>query len=405
MKAWMYVLALLVGLNVQTTQAQLRKGAQIGKTPKKVVGTQQAEPAPTNITKGNDAPVKGGDTQTSPRPRPTADPINPNAQTGGVQTGGIKPSPTNTTGGFGKPRAGIEQILTPQELGQVQPVIVKNENGSTNWTDGYIEATGKCFIDRAKWKIPGQAEELSKTGADALARRNLLALISKVRIIDTVTLVNQVFDRQVTMQILDGYIKNAYRIGNYTITENYIEVTFRMNLLEGENSVAEAAGRVIEKAVSQGKTIAGQPTIQPNPVADAQIQAQLVQEMQNQGLNANNPLLLNVTNQNGQPSLFPSIKFVTEDGKEVVIPTAPFLNGNTDVKNAAQQAMPYFKLTKDILKQLNIKGQPLLNAIIDYDGSIKVNVKDQPKGAKIIEVLKKVGSVALKFLPTLVALF
>lgn len=303
------------------------------------------------------------------------------------------------------PGKGATEIVTlpkpiplPKEIKQeeVQPVIVKGENGSsTNWTEGYIEATGKCFIDRQKFTLPGQAEELCKTGAEVMARRNLLIQIEKVRIIDTVTLVNEVFDRQVTKQILDGYVRNSYRVGEYKVTNDYVEVTMRMNLRDGNNSVAEAATKVIQRAIQDGGAVASD--------ADANINlGEVASAVSQGGFSQNNPLMMNITQQAGaQPSLFPTLKFITEDGKELLVSTAPMLS---QIKGA-DQAMSYVKLGKGILKQMNIKGYNVVDGILNNDGSVSIHLKNQPNAAKFLDILKKYGAVALKYLPMVLALF
>lgn len=352
-----------------------------------------AQPRKGEVIVKDPTPVK---TETTP-PR-TID-ATPQAVKPPVGTLPIFTKPTEVTPGKGSTGAVTlpKPIPLPKEikLEEVQPVITKGDDGaSTNWTEGYIEATGKCFIDRQKFNLPGQAEELCKTGAEAMARRNLLIQIEKVRIIDTVTLVNQVFDRQVTRQILDGYIRNAYRVGEYKITNDYVEVTMRMNLRDGNNSVAEAATKVIRKAMEDGGAVDMNADAYMNP-------AQVQQEMAVQGFTQNNPLMMNITQQNGaQPSLFPTLKFITEEGKELLVSTAPIMS---QIKGA-DQAMSYVKLGKSVLKQMNIKGYSVIDGILNQDGSISIHLKNQPDASKFLGILSKYGSMALKYLPMLLAL-
>lgn len=378
-----FSILLILALSMQVAIAQPRKGD---------VQTD---------TKGSTSDGKGGNQQ-SPKPstdikNPSNDAFSPRPKT----TLNLYPKVTeaNVTPGTGStaPVTLPKTIVLPKEIKQedVKPVIVKGENGSsTNWTENYIEAVGKCFIDRQKFTLPGQAEDLCKTGAEVMARRNLLIQIEKVRIIDTVTLINEVFDRQVTKQILDGYIRNAYRVGEYKVTNDYVEVTMRMNLRDGDNSVAEAATKVLRKAIEDGGAVAGE--------ADANIDAKdISQAIAQGGYSQSNPLMMNIQQEAGaQPSLFPTLKFITEDGKELMVSTAPILG---QIKGA-DQAMSYIKLGKDILKQMNIKGYNVIDGILNQDGSVSINLKNQPKAGKFFEILKRYGGMALKFLPMVLAL-
>lgn len=381
-------------LSAMATQAQL------------IIGGTSVTPLPssegTSSTKGNTLPtttisttsskedlepipgVLTGSTkgQTSPSSTPiTGQVISNGGGTTKTNTTPPKPVVVSIPGGDGKP------ITTA-------PVVTHNPNGNsyTNWTEGYIEAVGKCFIDRQKFNLPGQADDLAKTGAEAIARRNLLIQVQQVRIIDTVTLVNQVFDRQTTLQILDGYVRNAYRVGDYKISDSYVEVVMRMPLT-GQNSVADAASQSIRNSMSNGKIAVS--NTNPYTVANQQ---QVLQAMNEFGVNPQNPLMLNVENNGGEPSLYPTINFVSEDGKVVKLNPLQYLP-----QNGLAQATPYLQISKDVLAQMGANGQNILNGVLNPDGSITINMKDQTKGAKFLAVLKKIGSVALSALPWIVS--
>lgn len=356
-------------------------------------GLQTVEPvanAGGSTTKGNTTPLSTLPTSTKGQTSPVSTPGLTTLENGGgkgnTNTSPItppKPVMVTIPGGDGKPV-------------ETQPVVTHNAagNASTNWTEGYIEAVGKCFIDRQKFNLPGQADELAKTGAEAIARRNLLIQVQQVRILDTVTLVNQVFDRQTTLQILDGYVRNAYRVGDFKVSDAYVEVVMRMPLYGGQNSVADAASQSIRTAMATGKISVSN----TNPYTTAN-QQQVLQAMNEAGVNPQNPLLLNVENNGGQPSLYPTINFVDADGKTVKLNPLQYLPAN-----GLAQATPYLQISKDILTQMGASGQNILNGVLNPDGTITINMKDQVKGAKFLAVLKKIGSVALSALPWVVSL-
>lgn len=359
-----------------------------GIQPTSPVGATKGETSATALNGG----TKG---QTTPINTPTTV-INPGrGEVVGTQLGG------NVVKGNTSPVNPPKPVLvtlpgTDGKPIETQPVVTHNEAGtaSTNWTEGYIEAVGKCFIDRQKFNLPGQAEELAKTGAEVVARRNLLIQIQQVRILDTVTLVNQVFDRQVTLQILDGYVRNAYRVGDFKVADAYVEVVMRMPLHGGQNSVAEAASQSIRTAMANGKIAIDN----PNPYTTAN-QQQVMQAMAEAGINAQNPLMLNVQNNGGQPSLYPTINFVDENGQTIKLNPLQYLP-----QSGLAQATPYLQLSKEVLAQMGSNGQNILNGILNPDGSITINTKDQLKGTKFLAVLKKIGSVALSALPWVVSL-
>lgn len=342
------------------------------------INDTRTDPNPSVTT-----PTKGGSTTNTnpPKGQVIGQPIEGNVVKG--NTTPSKPVMVTIPGGDGKPV-------------ETQPVVTHNAEGnsSTNWTEGYIEAVGKCFIDRQKFSLPGQADELAKTGAEAIARRNLLIQVQQVRILDTVTLVNQVFDRQTTLQILDGYVRNAYRVGDYKVADSYVEVVMRMPLYGGQNSVADAASQSIRQAMANGKIAVNN----TNPYTTAN-QQQVMQAMSEFGVNPQNPLLLNVENNGGQPSLYPTINFVDENGQVVKLNPLQYLP-----QNGLAQATPYLQISKDILSQMGANGQNILNGVLNADGTITINMKDQVKGAKFLKVLKKIGSVALSALPWVVSL-
>lgn len=394
-----YVLSFLL-LCASYSQAQLVIGgrpvtplpventpAKGGIQPTSPVGTTKGETSATvlNGGKGQTTPINTPTTTTNPgRGEVVGTPLSGNVVKGNTSPVNTpKPVLVTLPGTDGKP---IE----------TQPVVTHNAEGnaSTNWTEGYIEAVGKCFIDRQKFNLPGQAEELAKTGAEVVARRNLLIQIQQVRILDTVTLVNQVFDRQVTLQILDGYVRNAYRVGDFKVTDSYVEVVMRMPLHGGQNSVAEAASQSIRAAMANGKIAIDN----PNPYTTAN-QQQVLQAMAEAGVNAQNPLMLNVQNNGGQPSLYPTINFVDENGQVIKLNPLQYLP-----QNGLAQATPYLQLSKEVLAQMGSNGQNILNGILNPDGSITINTKDQLKGTKFLAVLKKIGSVALSALPWVVSL-
>jgi hypothetical protein len=326
------------------------------------------------------------------------------------------PTVANNTNGTGKNTAKppVEPVSTNlPNRGKGTPTITEQKpttgkptstgNGSTNWSEGYIEATGRCFLSPEKFTVPGQAEELCKEGAKVMARRNLLALTKEVRIIDTVTLLNQMFDRQVTYQILDGWVRGSEQVGDYTITPYYVEVKMRMPLYKGSGSVASVAAQSIGQNPNAAPLF--RQMMPENTNTTAAPTAAAMEGLRNDMLAAgvtlpadgSLPMVLNTRTTDGspvQPSLFPSLKINMPDGSVQTVNLAqyfPNMQGGGDFPR-------YFQASKDVLTSLNGKNIPVLDMIQAKDGSFSVDIAKIPQSTKFGKFMKDFGKVALDVL-------
>jgi|GEM_PF-6006649 len=113
----------------------------------------------------------------------------------------------------------------------------KEYYGEINWTTGEIEAQGVCFFKPSVMGVEYDIE-LSKAGAEADAKANLIAIINGTKVHDTVT-VAKFSDNQsvshITQAITEGHIR-AMLVGEPKINGNKVTVTMRANIY-GQGSI------------------------------------------------------------------------------------------------------------------------------------------------------------------------
>lgn len=265
----------------------------------------------------------------------------------------------------------LVSVLTQAQNNQY---IENKTNGQVNWTEQFIEAKGKTFIDTARWNLHGQAEDMAQRGAIVVAQRNLLEIVEVVKITGTTTVKDKVTGGDLIITQVEGVIKGAQQVGEPEITKNYVQVTLRMPIY-AQNGLAPL---VHEKEENQ--------QIEDNetPPADPQNMEEKNTDIQEEEIPEQ--LALNVDNKEFNPAMFP--KFVDEKGNLVL--------DLSQYYDAEKGEFPkYMKLTKDVLKTgKNKKGIEIIDAIEDMNGNLKINPNDIPKVKDWVKNLTKVGKIA-----------
>jgi len=126
----------------------------------------------------------------------------------------------------------------------VQIIEKIGNNGSVNWSAGYIEAVGiGAPPDRAMGKP--QARPMALRAAEQVAKRNLLEITKGVRIDSTTVIRDYTVESDVINSQVEGFIKGALIVKQDYMSDGTVEVTVRMPLL-GNFSQA-IMPRILEK--------------------------------------------------------------------------------------------------------------------------------------------------------------
>ena len=329
---------------------------------------------------------KGG---TTPTPRsngveshdvqtPNNDPFNSNPKSpatnpkGGTTTTPPKPRTTTSTT-VPKPRVTIGSQNV--ELNEDQHVVQQHENGQVDWTNQYVEAKGICFINRQKFTIEQQAIEMAKRGAEVVAKANLLEIVEGIQIVRETTVKDMMAESDIVTTRVEGVLKGARTVGEPVITKDAVEITVRVPLYD-KNGIAPVVKRQLDTQNPLNN-------VNINPVsANPAIQDSL------------SNFVLNFTDGQFNPALFPVI---TDQNGKLLIDLSQYYD---PIKG---QFPPYIKLGKDLLKNLSLnKGVEVLDAIQDFDGSIRINTDAQPKARKWLKWIKELGTFAIPFIISLI---
>lgn len=110
--------------------------------------------------------------------------------------------------------------------------------GEINYTTKTIEAIGVAFLN-PNHLANGRdyAVELARVGAEATGRANLLKVIKKVRIVDTVKVEDQLGAKRITIETIEGWVR-AMPSGDPIVTDNKVTVKMRL-ILDSEASSLE----------------------------------------------------------------------------------------------------------------------------------------------------------------------
>ena len=260
-----------------------------------------------------------------------------------------------------------------------KPVIDNKENGKVNWTEQYVEATGTSFMDFEKFKLEGQAADMAKRGAIVIAQRNLLEIIEGVRVTSQTVVKDLVTESDIIMTRLDGKIKGAQIVGEPVVTKTSVKVTLRVPIYDQQKGIAP----IVQQAMTDKDLELGKRISQNN---QASLKSGTTEEL--------SAVAFDFKGNTYNPSIFP--KFVDKDGK-VILDLTEYYNPETG------EFPKYLQLTKDIFKETKFKeGVSIIDALIDKDGNIKVDITKNDKVKKwfdtITNVVSKVAPFVISFI-------
>ena len=111
----------------------------------------------------------------------------------------------------------------------VQIIEKIGNNGSVNWSAGYIEAVG---IGAPPEKAMGkpQARPMALRAAEQVAKRNLLEITKGVRIDSTTVVRDFTVESDIINSQVEGFIKGALIVKQDYMSDGTVEVTVRMPL-------------------------------------------------------------------------------------------------------------------------------------------------------------------------------
>jgi hypothetical protein len=160
-----------------------------------------------------------------------------------------------------------DQTVTPGKNNQVQPktiikdtldiksilnkgktVVTGNDTSKVNWTEQYIEAKGWTVMDKVTYTIEGQAELMARSGAIAVAQRNLLEIIEGVRVVGETTVKDCITTDDYVYKKVDGIVKGAEMVGEPVVKGNIVEVTMRIPMYQNKGASSSLAGTLLDPA-------------------------------------------------------------------------------------------------------------------------------------------------------------
>jgi hypothetical protein len=365
MKRLILITSLLIAccVNVNAQKSGFNKGQ----------GKPQKETSPaTTVTESENAPTNGGGSvkgNTTPKSNP-----------GGSVKGQTSPSENgSTTIPKGNPKGTPkgETNTLPTELPKPEPIVEEFDNGQIDWSSQFVEATGVCIIDKQKFPNERQAIEMAKRGAAVIAKANLLEIVQGVRIIRETTVKDMMAESDIVQTRLDGVLKGARTVGEPRIADGAVEVTVRVPIYE-RNGIAP----IIQQELN--KKSGGEPSGGTEKVNLSTDEAQALTDSLSK-------YILNFKDGNFLPTMFPTIK-----GDGVSLDLSKLYD---PIKG---KFPPYLKLTEQMFKDLQFKqGTKIIDAIQDFDGTIKVDTKKQPNAGKWLQWLKMIGTTAAPFVLSL----
>lgn len=126
----------------------------------------------------------------------------------------------------------LENLRSQDTVGMSEwtQIIEKiGNNGSVNWSAGYIEAVG---IGAPPEKMMGkpQARPMALRAAEQVAKRNLLEITKGVRIDSTTVVKDFTVESDIINSQVEGFIKGALVVKQDYMSDGTVEVTVRMPL-------------------------------------------------------------------------------------------------------------------------------------------------------------------------------
>lgn len=187
--------------------------------------------------------------------------------------------------------------------------------GSVNWTDGYVEAVGIGAPPERSFGKPNQ-RPMAVRAAMLDAYRNLLEVVSGVRVDSTTTIRDFVVESDIINTQVQGMVKGAKTMKQEYLSDGTVEVTVRMPL--SGNFAAVIVPRILEKRQAAPRTPAPAAPQAPaaSPASGGEVFTGLVVDAR--GIQA-------------RPAMSPRI--IDEKGQEV------YGSMNVDREYAVQQGM------------------------------------------------------------------
>jgi len=130
--------------------------------------------------------------------------------------------------------AGIGQIGAENLEEEESIVVVSQSNGSIDWSNGIVQATGMGFPrpDSGNARL---AEEGARRAATVVARRNLLEIVQGI-VVDSHTVVkNFMVEKDIINNKVQGIVKNSRVVKEERLPDGGYRVTLQMSL-KGEFS-------------------------------------------------------------------------------------------------------------------------------------------------------------------------
>lgn len=270
-----------------------------------------------------------------------------------------------------------------------KPVIETLPNGSINWTQQYVEATGQSVLDTARFKNKAQARAMATRGAVVVAQRNLLEIIKGVTIVGETTVEDMITTSDKIQSRVEGIVKGATQVGKAVEVDGLIEVTMRIPLYSSEGLapvLVDSLEHIIEKETTldnaRMSTNSDESTVNKSTTAPPSSGIDLT----------NKPFVFNLNGQKIDPALFPVI---TDSTGNLVLDLSKFYDPK---KGKFPQ---YLQLGKDIAKTANFKkGVEVIDIIQNSNGKFVISekVKKKINWEKIGKVAKQIGKFAMLFI-------
>ncbi|MCZ6801365.1 MAG: hypothetical protein O7F12_12845, partial [Nitrospirae bacterium] len=129
---------------------------------------------------------------------------------------------------------GTGQLGAENVENQDSIVLVSQLNGSIDWSNGIVQATGMGFPnpDSGNARV---AEEVARRAATVVARRNLLEIVQGI-VVDSHTLVkNFMVEQDIIHNKVQGIVKNSQVVKEERLPDGGYRITLQMPL-KGELS-------------------------------------------------------------------------------------------------------------------------------------------------------------------------
>ena len=202
--------------------------------------------------------------------------------------------------------------------------VEKVNQGSINWSQGYIEAVGIGAVpDRSIGK--SNARPMALRAAVVVAQRNLLEITKGVQIDSTTTVKDFMVESDIVNSKVEGLVKGAQVVKTEYLADTTVEVTLRMPLNGGV-----LAQTIMPLAIAKPPAPPEPAPAAPAPVAPAPVVTAPVAPAP-AGPAAYTGMVVDARGIQARPAMSPRV--FDEDGKEV------YGSANVDREYAVQQGM------------------------------------------------------------------